>query len=733
MEINKGVYVEQETQGDFKEIVSSIRSEDLGMALDAVSRNLYSNPIGSFVRELVSNAVDANRQNNSAELVKVNIYKEGNTWYFQVKDEGQGMTYEHFTNVYMRWFNSDKRENNEDIGGWGIGSKSPLSYKETYELTTIADGIEYEYIIIRQSPAPTATLLSQKSTNKKSGTTIRVEIDYDDLWKLSDECEKQLTYFNNVYVVNEFAWYDNNFKIIEADLFKVRNSNFPFGNQMHIALGQVAYPINWNTIGVNQINIPIALKFNIGELPVTLSREEINYSDETVKSLIKQKIEIVYADLFNRFSEQYKTRDLFEYLSFFTEDEKQLKLTDNFSIPFRIRDNGRLRPTFIANDKEYKIAKDNIDIVFSIFNVSEIKNTVISHNAFVNHKGFLLGTSKYLYREEDFNHWSNLYYTNGVLLNKRKITRNILRNIASAIGLTFEKTTKSSIKSTIKDGGLLETYKFINYLNNEFKRKLQQYDIVPQTFIDAKKEEQKLLEEERKGNITTYNLRNEKTNIKLEKLLDDYKYVFYIDKNEDREKIAHYQALFDSIPKYFKDKYKFIIITPTNIKKIKKFKDTIKEVSLVWRIANLFGFYNRLKYSSIIYSFGLNSYNLGKVSSYYEKQFLKIKQFNLPSIINSYVVKKGKEKEDSTMEYFSATINTDLYYYFKNYIDKIEKNRNVLIEQLIEEFQKVATPLNILCSLDTSNPTDKIQIRRVIKENKLTKLNNKYYGICKTN
>ena len=65
MEINKEVYIEQDTVGTFKEITSSIRAEDLGMALDAVSKNLYSNPIGSFVRELVSNGVDANRANNS--------------------------------------------------------------------------------------------------------------------------------------------------------------------------------------------------------------------------------------------------------------------------------------------------------------------------------------------------------------------------------------------------------------------------------------------------------------------------------------------------------------------------------------------------------------------------------------------------------------------------------------------------------------------------------------------
>ena len=119
MELRKDSYIEQETIGDFQQITSSIRPEYINIALDMVSRNLYSNPIGSFVRELVSNAVDANKDNDSSELVKVNIYKEGGQWYFQVKDEGKGMTPEHFENVYMKWFNSDKRNSNDKIGGWG--------------------------------------------------------------------------------------------------------------------------------------------------------------------------------------------------------------------------------------------------------------------------------------------------------------------------------------------------------------------------------------------------------------------------------------------------------------------------------------------------------------------------------------------------------------------------------------------------------------------------------------
>ena len=119
MEIKKELYDENEQVGNFEEIASSIRVEDMGLAFDMVSRNLYSNPIGSFVRELVSNGVDANKDNSIATKVAVNVFKEDDLWYFQVLDQGKGMSPIHFRGVYMKWFNSDKRDTNEKIGGWG--------------------------------------------------------------------------------------------------------------------------------------------------------------------------------------------------------------------------------------------------------------------------------------------------------------------------------------------------------------------------------------------------------------------------------------------------------------------------------------------------------------------------------------------------------------------------------------------------------------------------------------
>ena len=609
-----------------------------------------------------------------------------------------------------------------------IGSKSPLSYKESYELTTVADGYEYEYIIVRQNPAPTATLLVERPTNKKSGTTVRIEIDEKDLFKLHQECKKQLIYFNNVYIINEEYYYENNFQIIEADLFKVRTDSFPYGNEMHIVLGQVSYPINWNFLGVSPIYIPVGLKFNIGELPVTLSREEINYSDDTVKEILLNKIETVYEDLYQRYSNQHKYTDLFEYMNFYYLTDRNLKLTDTVSIPFKIRDNGVLRPSLIVGNKTYKISKDSLGYLFELFNVSTLEKTKLSHgnSSDFYFSRFLDNPSKYLYRENDFNHWSNLYYQYGrySVISKKKLSKKNFKDIAHILNLSYVKSTPKGLKEHLKSGAAIEVYKFINFIYKSFKEKLKSYDNIPEDFIKNKKEEQKLLEEERKGNITAYNILNVKESLKLEDLLTKYKYVFYINKNDDKIKAAHYSLLFENMNKWFKSQYKFVILSDTTIKKLKKFNN-VKSVENVWRVANLYNYFNNIKYSYELYALALNNLDLKKVSKYYNSLYSIVKKDSI-SFPYTAIYRDSREFND-TIEYYNSITDIDVYSYFKTYIDNITKKRNYQKEQALKELKKVSSCLYLLSTFNWSYKVDKLKIKHLIKEHKLTKLNPNYY------
>ena len=723
MEINKEVYVEQEQVGDFEEIASSIRMEDMSLAFDMVSKHLYSNPIGSFIRELVSNAVDANVDNASSELVKVNIYKEGGQAYFQVKDEGKGMSPDHFRNVYMKWFNSDKREDNTKIGGWGLGSKSPLSYAEYYEVETVVDGWEYNYMIVRQQPVPTATLISSKETIKKSGTTVRVEIKDEDTWKLAKECNAQLLYFDNVYVTNEIYYYNNDFKILDADNFRVRiGTEFPYEGRMHIVLGQVSYPINWDVIEESPINIPVALKFNIGELPVTLSREELNYSDLRIKDIIKEKINVVYQDLLERYLIQMKSNDLYQYVNMHYFPKNSLKLGD-YEIPFKVRDNGKVRHSLELYGRSYKIKKDNINVIGSIFGVSNLYNGKLTHRQDFTIQSLAENPNDFLYRKEEFNHWSTLYHQRGTILIRKKLSKRMLHDVASILGLKYERFVKGRYVSLIQMGKFREVLDFIRYVDKYVERSLTSYDSVPPEFIQEVKDRQKALEEERKGNITAYNLNNKKETLDLTTLVNSHKYVFYLDKDRDKTELAHYTAVFQAIPLYYHKQVKLVIVSPTTITKIRRIIN-VKKAELIFNVAELAPFFIRLKYSALVNPFRLNAYALEETSTYYYKLFKKIPQiefeFNNEITITS--------KEDDKYVYTTKRVDTHIYNVFKERFDKIPDKRNHEAIVAFNELEKVNVILHLISNKTLSNLSDKEMIKYIIKKYKVTKLNSKYYG-----
>ena len=416
-------------------------------------------------------------------------------------------------------------------------------------------------------------------------------------------------------------------------------------------------------------------------------------------------------------------------MNFYYLADRTLKLTDTASIHFKIRDNGVLRPSLIIENKTYKISKDSLTYLFDLFNVSVLEKTKLFHgnSSDFYFTRFLDNPANYLYRENDFNHWSNLYYQYGrySVISKKKLSKKNFKDIANILNLTYTKSTPRGLKEHLKSGAAIEVHKFINFIYKSFKEKLKSYDNIPEDFIKNKKEEQKLLEEERKGNITTYNILNVKENLKLEDLLTKYKYVFYMNKNDDRIKATHYSLLFEYMNNWFKSQYKLVIISDTTIKKLKKFNN-VKSVENVWRVANLYNYFTNIKYSYELYALALQNLSLKKVSTYYASLYDIVKK---DSINFPYSKEYRTFRElNGTIEYYNSVTDIDVYSYFKSYFDNINKKRNYQKEQALKELKKVSSCLYLLSTFNWSYKVDKLKIKHLIKEHKLTKLNPNYYG-----
>lgn len=719
MKINNKTDLQVTNIGDFRKYTSSIAPEDMGLAFTMVSKNLYSDPIGSFIREITTNAVDANIDADEDSPVMVHVYEENGIWYIEFKDNGTGMSPEMFEGVYMNWFKSTNRETNRKHGGWGLGSKSPLAYQDSFEITTRYAGREYYYIFTNEGASPSSELINECATVLPNGTTIRVEIKEDDDWKIHRACKRQLAYFKSVYVKNEKYFYDNNFKVYEHDLFYLRTGDRPFGDEMHVCLGQVSYPINWHTLEIDEVNIPVALKFDIGDLDVPLNREAINYTEAT-KVKLKERITIVTDYLMSMYEEQLDISDLFSYI-ITMNDMRNNKTNPPLKIGDIEIDMKTARPDIYFNPYEgARIKIKDFATIFCFYTTWVIKNS----------KNYSQGTETkfyfnlwrnpelcYILTKDSPNYYDSRYIENGYIFKRGKATVRKFKAVADI----FSKPVNGYKGNKIRELGVShKVHTFLTYLDNYLLDKIKTYDgTAPKDWIKRIKDEKKAKREKTKGEVTYYDIENHRSKIKVRDLVNNYKLVFLVSKERSILMKLHYYHLWEKGCKLFKKQSCFLIVSPTVYAQLGK-HENVYEAETMFRVNSFKNYLCRLHYSERVKR--LSKYNgLFLRSKYYGDIYDKVyKQYS----------------EDGTYRYRDIPDNNgivdyrevSLAIYFNKQIAKIlkETKKSFIYSNHIEELEKLVNKAGIIGYLKSDTPS--FIIKDYLVKNKILGFD-RYLGI----
>ena len=320
------------------------------MVFQLFTKNVYSNPIGTVVREITSNCFDSHIEAGVKDmpvLIKRTYDNQTDTYYISFIDYGVGMSPDRVENIYGVYFESTKRKNNDEIGGFGIGGKTPLAYKRytgdgegeydnSFFVITNYDGIKYYYNVYEGKGSPEYTLFHQEKTDERNGTEIRIPVLSRDLDKFEDELVRQLYYFEGIVFEGFSDRVENDYQIIRGENFLYRGEDVD--GRMHVCLGKVYYPIDFSVLGLyaSDHEVPVAIEVPIGKIGVTVSRESLDYSDQTIKYL-KKRINDVMNELKSMLAKQYDNvqtlEDYFELKNNFgvlhLTDDKSLRL-DNF-------------------------------------------------------------------------------------------------------------------------------------------------------------------------------------------------------------------------------------------------------------------------------------------------------------------------------------------------------------------------------------------------------------------
>lgn len=277
---------------------SAFRIKTTAKAFDILSSGLYTDRILAVVRELSCNAYDAHVAANNPNPFEIHLPNSLEPW-FHVKDNGTGLSDEDVMNLYSTYFDSTKTNSNDYIGALGLGSKSPFSYTKAFEVISRFDHVRRTYsIFINEDGVPTIARMGEFVTDEPNGLEVRVTVKRDDFRTFEEKVRKALRWFPvkpTIVGATRFEWPEMAKESLSGDGWAMFDSDFAGDySKMTAVQGNVSYKVDISKLALTPSdtklleNCHVVGFFNIGELEVAASREEIRYDERSMAALIKR-------------------------------------------------------------------------------------------------------------------------------------------------------------------------------------------------------------------------------------------------------------------------------------------------------------------------------------------------------------------------------------------------------------------------------------------------------------
>lgn len=263
-----------------------INAEDQSHILAILRDRLYSNKIGAVCREYGCNAVDAHVDAGIADRpIKVTLPTILNP-VFSVRDYGKGLSPDDIQNVFRRYGRSTKRTSNKLIGALGIGAKSGHAYNDTFTIISHHAGVRTTYTSLVDETNVGEIIKMGEQPTDETGVEIIVPVRNSDIERFKVEAQCLYVYFDPLPIIN------TELKLPEIEFPSKYGyiSNLPFHPQAGPAvavMGGVPYRIDLVKCLIKSpfLNKYLTLKFEIGSIDVSANREELEYTDRTIREV----------------------------------------------------------------------------------------------------------------------------------------------------------------------------------------------------------------------------------------------------------------------------------------------------------------------------------------------------------------------------------------------------------------------------------------------------------------
>jgi len=344
-----------ERSGDFDENTFGIDTEDVSLILEIIRNKLYSNKLGSFIREISSNAYDAMVElainNGGSELdvrnkcIDYTLPTDTNNSTFTIRDYGTGMSDDKIRNIYTKVGKSTRSVSNKFVGMMGIGRLVGFCVTDSFNVTSYLDGTRTEYLCyIDETKCGKIATLSQSNTTEPNGIAISINVPRE-MWRDLcyelrrfiygvDDVQFNVTNINDInipYVYDTSEYFKPPVKYFEGTnwiCYKCKDSlSFSY-----IKMGIVKYPIDHTHkfLKYNHIifNVPI------GSITINASREAVEYTKETT-AFINQLVDVAYNEAYQIIQDNVnKCKDLVDVAAYYKSVCKIIDCDSDINIKY---------------------------------------------------------------------------------------------------------------------------------------------------------------------------------------------------------------------------------------------------------------------------------------------------------------------------------------------------------------------------------------------------------------
>jgi len=306
------------SQGVEKTVGFNIRAS--AQAFKLLSSGLYSDKIRAVLREIGCNAYDAHVESDcTARPIRVKLPNTLDSQFY-VQDWGPGMSEEDVMSLYSTYFASTKQDSNESTGAFGLGSKSPFAYTNSYNVVSVHGGRKRTYVIyLNNTGEPTTSLMSEEDRDKdwEHGVRVGFAVKPEHYEEFKNKAQEVFQYFRTLPEVKGSTPIEAVKYRHECDDYalteKFDDTTSRYGavkTDAYATMGNVRYPIKLEDLKIVNPDSGgdahddvtnylvhcrgLEIRLAIGDAEVVMSRESFEYTPETVK-VLREKIRLILA------------------------------------------------------------------------------------------------------------------------------------------------------------------------------------------------------------------------------------------------------------------------------------------------------------------------------------------------------------------------------------------------------------------------------------------------------